>query len=109
MFGLIDKDSLIVDVSDIQPTVSVGGTLFNNCFYQASFDLKVVENVPDFVKPQRFKVEADGVTFTALLVDLDPYEITLINASRDAEVVALKNNQKSIQEAITGLMDFAMM
>jgi len=106
MFALKDKDNLIVDVSSTQPTVSVEGILFNSCFYQTSFELAVVENVPDYVKPQRFKVEIDGVTFTPLLDNLDPYEITLVNASRDAKVVEMQTTQSQVVLALVmgGLM-----
>ena len=106
MFALKDKNGLVVDVAEVTPTISTEGILFNNCMYQESFGLSVVNNVPDYVKPQRFTVDATGLIFTPLMVNLDPYEVTLINAARDAKVTAMETTQSQVVLALVmgGLM-----
>lgn len=80
MYGLKDVDGVIVDVSDTTPSISADGILFNNCLYPQVAVLSVVENIPNYVKPRRFKLEGIGVL--PLMVEMNEYENLLIEEGR---------------------------
>lgn len=87
MYGLKDKDNNIVDVTSVTPTVSAEGVLFNDCFYHSALELGVVENIPEYVKPQRFKME--GLSFIPLIIPLTVHEIALIAKAIDDYTIEL--------------------
>lgn len=80
MYGLKDKDNVIVDVSHVSPNVSAEGILFNNCLYPQVGEFTIVDTVPDYVKPRRFKTVGTG--FIPMLEQMNEYENLLIEIGR---------------------------
>jgi len=88
MYALKDTNNLIIDVSAAQPVATEIGVIFNDCLYNHDFGLTVVQDVPDYVKPQRFTT-VDNVTFEPKFDDLSPYEVALTDVAQDQLLIEL--------------------
>jgi len=89
MYGLKNSDNVIVDVASSEPIVSEEGILFNNCLYPPILELEIVEDVPDYVVPQRFTV--NGSIFTPIMENMSEYENLLITTAQDELMLELIN------------------